>query len=649
MPQSRQLAAIMFTDIVGYTALMGEDEQKAFEILIKNRELQRPLIEQYGGKWIKELGDGVLASFSTVSDAVQSAISIQQSCINIPDLKLRIGIHLGEVVFENNDVFGDGVNIASRLQALAPVGCIWISEAVYNTITNKKNIQAKFVGEEVLKNVKEPMRIYEITIPDTTSAYANLTTTEKTLSKKVPEKSIAVLPFVDMSSSHDQEYLGDGLAEEILNSIVHLKDLKVAGRTSSFQFKGKNIDLRTAGEKLGVNTVLEGSVRKHGNRLRVTAQLINVQDGFHIWSERYDRDMDDIFAIQDEIAFAITEQLKITLLEKDREKITKTSTHSAEAYDLYLKARFHLYRRGSSILKGLEYSKQAIAADPNYALAYACYADANTLAAAYNFFAGKEVIKEVKQAAETAIKLDDSLGEACFSLAYYYVCFERRWEESKKNFRKAIELNPQFVQARSMYGMICLGWVEGKFDEAEEQLRIAIKLEPLSAIDHADLAWTLLMARKFEEALAIAKMGIELDNSSFLSHRIAGLCYIVLQHPEKAIATFHYLVNISNRHAQAVNSLIWAYCCNGNFEEAKKLMNELEARLATKDIGSAHFDFGLSVAYIGNVNFAFDALEKAYNDLDPHILTIKRAPYVPALLRNDPRFQNLLDRIGFPE
>src|SRR5678815_3485775 len=346
MAQSRQLAAIMFTDIVGYTALMGQDEQKAFELLRRNRQVQQPIIKQYNGIWIKELGDGILASFSTVTDAVFCATAIQHACNSTDDLKLRIGIHLGEVVFENNDVFGDGVNIASRLQALAPIGGIWVSEAVYNTIINKKNIEAKFVREEVLKNVKEPMRIYEVTIHNTTQVYADLTIGEKTVTKMAFQKSIAVLPFADMSATHDQEYLGDGLAEEILNSIVHLKDLKVAGRTSSFQFKGAKMDLREVGEKLGVSTVLEGSVRKQGNRLRVTAQLINVQDGFHIWSERYDREMDDIFAIQDEIALAITEQLKITLLEKDREKITKTATHNAEAYELYLKGRFHLNRRG---------------------------------------------------------------------------------------------------------------------------------------------------------------------------------------------------------------------------------------------------------------------------------------------------------------
>ena len=649
MSQSRQLAAIMFTDIVGYTALMGEDEQKAFELLKKNRQLQKPLIEQNNGRWIKELGDGVLASFNTVSDAVNTAIKIQEACNLSKEFTLRIGIHHGEVVFEDDDIFGDAVNIASRLQALAPIGAIWISESIQNNVSNKKDIKTKFVRAEILKNVKEPVRIYEVITSNTEKEQQKTSITEKSTGRTIPEKSIAVLPFVDMSSSHDQEYLGDGLAEEILNSLVHLKDLKVAGRTSSFQFKGAKVDLREVGEKLGVSTVLEGSVRKQGNRLRVTAQLISVADGFHIWSERYDRDMDDIFAIQDEIALAITEQLKITLLEKDREKITKTSTHNAEAYELYLKARFHLHRRGSSIVKGLEFSKQAIAVDPDYALAYANYSYANTLAAAYNFSSGNKVMKEVKQAAETAVKLDDSLGEAYFSLAYYYVCFEWKWEESKKNFRKAIELNPKFAQARSIYGMLCLGWVEGKFDEAEEQLQTAIKLEPLSAIDHADLAWTLLMANKFEKALAFAKTGIELDNSSFLSHRIAGLCYIVLHRYDEAIATFKYLVDVSNRHQQAINGLIWAYSSSGNLEEARKLNNELVRTSVVDSIGSAFFDFGLSAAYLGDLDAAFAALERACEDLDPHILTIKRAPYVPPSLRNDPRFQVLLDRIGFPD
>jgi TolB-like protein/class 3 adenylate cyclase/Tfp pilus assembly protein PilF len=642
MSQSRQLVAIMFTDIVGYTALMGDDEQRAFEILNKSRQLQKPEIENYGGKWIKELGDGVLASFSTVTDAVGCACSIIKACEQVSDLKLRIGIHQGEVIFENEDVFGDGVNIASRLQALAPVGGIYISESVYKNVVNKKQINTKYVRQEVLKNVKEAVQIYEV-ITRTSDSPSELIRKE---SKKISTKSVAVLPFVNMSNDPDQEYFSDGMAEEIINSLNQLKDLKIAGRTSSFQFKGKNIDLREIGEKLGVTTVLEGSVRKQGNRLRITAQLINVEDGFHLWSEKYDRNLDDIFAIQDEIALAITEQLKVTLLQKDHELITKSYTQSAEAYELYLKGRFYLSRRGASIITGLEFFKQAISVDPNYALAYSGYAFANILYAAYNYLPGIRIIKEIKQAAESAIRLDPLLGEAYSVLGYYYSCVEINWIESKKCFLKAIELDPKYVQARSIYSLHYLAWGEGKFNEAEQQGLTAIKLEPLSAIDHADLAWVLHTAGRFEESLVYAKAGVELDGNSFLSHRICALCYLSLKSYQKAIDSLAHLLTISNRHQHALNPLIWAYCSVENFEEARKLLNELKDRSATEYIAGTYL--GISYAYLADLDTAFDCLENASSDHDPMLTQIKFSPIVPPALKNDVRFQNLMSKLAFP-
>jgi len=625
--------------------LMGDDEQKAFELLNKNRQIQKPLIEQYNGTWIKELGDGVLATFSTVTDAVNCACSIIKGCSQAEGLQLRIGIHQAEVIFENNDVFGDGVNIASRLQSLAPIGGICISETVRNNVANRKEIKTSFIKEETLKHVKEPVRIYEVVIEHSQpeeKVLFNLTTVKTT-----PEKSIAVLPFVNMSNDPEQEYFSDGMAEEIINSLFHLKDLKVAGRTSSFQFKGKNIDLREVGEKLNVKTVLEGSVRKQGNRLRITAQLINVEDGFHLWSQKYDRDMDDIFAIQDEIALAITEQLKVMMLEKDRDLIIKSTTQNTQAYELYLKGMFHINRRGSSVLTGLQYFEEAIAIDPGYALAYTGYALANFLAAFYSFFPGREIMQKVKQAAETAIRLDNSRYEPYCALAQYYIGLERNWRDAEKNYMKSIELNPRFAQTHSLYGMAYFAFSQGKFDEAERHGRIAIKIEPLSAIDHADLSWTLYMANKFEEALTVAKTGIELDANSFLSHRLAGLCYIALKRYDEASDTFKYLMKISNRHQHAVNSLIWAYCSNGKIEEAKELMNELRERSAAEYIAGTYF--GISAAWLGEIDTAFDYLENAYNDHDPILITLKHAPHVPAMLRNDARFQNLLDRIGFPK
>jgi len=291
MPSSRQLAAIMFTDIVGYTTLMGSDEQKAIAILDKNRTLQKPIIEEFNGRWIKELGDGVMASFNTVADAVNAAVKIQEACNAAKNFQLRIGIHQGDVIFETDDIFGDAVNIASRIQSTAKPGCIYISESVHNNVSNKKDIHSKFVKEETLKNVKEAVRIYEVTMVNNSA----LTTENKAVT--IPVNSIAVLPFANMSSDPEQEYFSDGISEEIINMLAQVPGLKVVGRTSSFSFKGKNQDLRLIGEQLSVKHILKGSVRKAGNKLRVTAQLINVADGYHLYSENFDRGIDDIFEI----------------------------------------------------------------------------------------------------------------------------------------------------------------------------------------------------------------------------------------------------------------------------------------------------------------------------------------------------------------
>lgn len=256
MSQSRQLAAIMFTDIVGYTALMGKDEHKAFALLNKNRQLQKSFIEAFNGRWIKELGDGVMSSFNTVSDAVNAAVKIQEACNVAKDFQLRIGIHQGEVVFENNDVFGDAVNIAARIQAAAAPGCIFISETVHHNISNKSEIKSQFVKEELLKNVSQPVRMYQVLF-----AGSEIIVPEKPIAVVI-EKSIAVLPFVNMSDDRDQEFFSDGISEEIINMLAQVKELKVIGRTSCFAFKGKNLDLKFIGEQLKVSHILEGSVRK---------------------------------------------------------------------------------------------------------------------------------------------------------------------------------------------------------------------------------------------------------------------------------------------------------------------------------------------------------------------------------------------------
>jgi adenylate cyclase len=643
MTQSRQLAAVMFTDLVGYTALMGVDEKKAFELLDKNRILQKPIIEEFRGRWIKELGDGILSSFSTVSDAVNAAVKIQKDCNEAGEFQLRIGIHQGEVVFDSDDIFGDAVNIASRIQAIAEPGGIYISESVHHNIYNKQEISTRFVKQEILKNVKEPVKIYEVQLNPPAHAHKAIS---KPLSKSPPEKSVAVLPFINLSNDPEQEYFSEGITEDILNSLSHLNELKVAGRISSSRFKAKDRNLRDVARRLNVRTVLDGTIRKQANRVRISAQLINVEDGFHLWSEKYDREMDDIFAIEDEIALAITEQLKITLLTEDRQEITKSSTKNPEAYENYLKGRFHINRRGNSILKGIDFFQEAAKLDPGFALAHSGYADACLFSSFYSFLPANVISPKAKVAAETAINIDNSLAEPYCSLGLYNSNFSWNWAESKKFYLKSIELNPRYAQAHSFYGMLLLGWVEGKFEEAEKQGQLAIKLEPLSAIDHADLAWTLYTAHRFDDALALALSGIELDSNSFLSRRLAGLCYIALGRNLDAIEILQELVQSSGRHQHALNTLIWALCKKGQIEVASAILLELEERATTEFIATTHL--GISAAYLGDIEKAFNLLETGLEEHDSIIVQLKYSPFVPETLKNDNRYQKLIEKIGYP-
>jgi Predicted integral membrane protein len=645
MSKSRQLAAIMFTDIVGYTALMGEDEQRAFDLLDKSRMLQQSHIEEHRGKLIKELGDGVLATFSTVTDAVNCASSIIKGCKSINGLQFRIGIHQAEVVFENNDVFGDGVNIASRLESIAPVGGIYISETVRNNIVNRKEIKTRFVREETLKHVKEPIRIYEVVI-DQADVSQSLIKTDYSSRKIAPAKSIAVLPFINMSNDPEQEYFSDGMAEEILNSLSHLKDLKVAGRTSSFQFKGKNIDLQEVGEKLGVNTVLEGSVRKQGNKLRITAQLINVEDGFHLWSEKYDRNMDDIFAIQDEIALAITENLKVILLEKEKEIITRSHTQNTEAYEWYLKGRFYLNKR--FLPQSLEQFKNAVEVDPGFAKAYAGLADAYIILGFYNFLPAQDTMPKAKQAADAALRLDNSLCEPYCSLGMYYASFEWNWQAARSNFIKSLELNPRYIQGLTWFGHYYLTWIEGKFEEGINHIDKAIELEPLTAISYSTKYAMLITAGKFEEAFPFAKKGVEMDPDSLITIRIMGLAYLLQKQYNQATEYLELASKISNKSAFTQIDLIYLYTSKGSFDRANAVRSDLKIKSREgKHVSSCIMSF--AAGFLGDIDEAMNWLEKAYEERDAYLCIIKYYPFVPLRLRQDSRFVSFINKMNFPD
>ncbi len=444
MTQSRQLAAIMLTDIVGYTALMGSNEENAFRILNANRQIHQSIIDKFDGLWIKELGDGVLVSFHNVSDAVQAALEIQNECKAVKDLTLRIGIHLGEVVFENNDIFGDGVNIAARIQACSHPGSIFISEAVHDNIVNKPHIRTRFVRQEPLKNVKAPVRIYEVfsSASDPTSSAIDIPSHAEEAGK-----SIAVLPFSNMSSDPDQEYFCDGIAEEIIDTLAQLNNLRVIARTSAFSFKGKNIDVREIGKTLDVATLLEGSVRKSGSRLRITTKLVNVADGSHLWTGRYDREFSDVFAIQEDIATKVATELKGFLTSNEKEVIRPVRT-DVEAYDYYLKGR-HLFHE-LNLPESEKMYKKAISVDPTYAPAYAGLSKIHTHKFEWLGGDASELsIATTYSQKALALSPEMAMGHSAYG---YVLSLSKRFEEAEAAFQKAIELDPNLFDAYYLCG-----------------------------------------------------------------------------------------------------------------------------------------------------------------------------------------------------
>ncbi|MCJ7468203.1 MAG: tetratricopeptide repeat protein, partial [Maribacter sp.] len=431
---NRLLACIMFTDILGYTSIMGEDENLALEALQKNRNIQGPIIEKYGGTWIKELGDGVLAMFASATDAVSAASEIHLATAEEPNLIIRIGIHLSEVLYENGDIFGDGVNIASRIEPTAPPRGTHISDAVRKNLSNKKGIKTKLKGNFELRNVKDSVKIYEVIVTDEfQSAMPHRFQDIQVDRTFTQNNSIAVMSFRNLSNDPDQEYFGDGIADEILVTLSNVKNLRVVGRSSAFQFKNSPLSPKEIGKTLQVSYILEGSIRKSQNNVRINAVLISVSDDRQIWAERYDRELTDIYEVQDDIAAKISKKLKVTFTDVEK----RVAPINMEAYEQLLKGRFYVDKYISYFDKALACFTRAIEIDPNYAEAYAELGNLHFLYTMYLLSPPREGFRRAKFYAEKALSLNDELGGAHFLLGQLYFWQDWNFKKAKKQYEKA--------------------------------------------------------------------------------------------------------------------------------------------------------------------------------------------------------------------
>jgi adenylate cyclase len=466
--------------------------------------------------------------------------------------------------------------------------------------------------------------------------------TELTTGQLQNARSIAVLPFVNMSADPENEYFCDGLAEELLNALTKINDLKVAARTSAFSFKGRNTNVSEIGTALNVKTVLEGSVRKSANRLRITAQLINAADGYHLWSERYDREMKDIFDVQDEITLAIVDALKMKLLGDEKQAVLKRHTDDTEAYQLYLKGRYYWNKRtAEGFEKALECFEKAIARDSNYALAYAGLADTHNTRGSYSIVPPKEAFPLAKAAADKALELDDSLAEAHNSRAFLLYMFDWNWAAANAEFEQALELNPDYATAHHWYGWYLIA--TGQMDKAEQEMKRAQKLDSLSLPIKTNLGFVYYFARDYPRAIEQFKKALEMDANFSEAHRGMGEAFEQQKMFAEAIAEMQKAQISAGDSTEDAAHLAHTYASAGKTDEAIEILNNLIALAARKYV-SAH-DIATIYVALGETDVAFKWLEQAYEEHSYRLAWSKVDPKLDRL-RGDSRFMDLLRRIN---
>jgi TolB-like protein/Tfp pilus assembly protein PilF len=505
MPEhSHQLAAILFADIVNYTAMMQKDENSALEKITRFRHVIDIIVEELEGKIIQYYGDGCLVLFNSATDAVEFAKLLQTDFNEEPKVPVRIGIHMGDVLLRDGNVFGDVVNIASRIQALAPEGGIYVSEVVYRNIANKKGMDSVFIKEEFLKNVKQPIRIYEVLTEYSKTVYHTGPNDEQVA---IDENSIAVLPFVNMSSDKEQEYFSDGLTEDIITQLSKIKSFKVISRTSVMQYKKTPKSIREIGKELGVATIVEGSVQRSPTQVRITAQLINAVTDEHLWSESYDRPVDDIFTIQREVALAIASVLNTTLTRKESQQLDYVPTVNLQAYDFYMRGKFLVEKRNKTdLLVARELFQQAVTKDRTFADAYSGLATTYLLSSFRGYEDPTRMLWLAKKNIDTALGLDPSSGEIQATLGYWYhQTFD--WHAAEITYRRAIDLNANQSNVYLWLGIL----LEAK-EEKEEALKIysrGTELNPMWDYLVENRIRALVNNNQADEAIALQKGLIE--------------------------------------------------------------------------------------------------------------------------------------------
>ena len=675
----RRLAAILSADVHGYSRRMAADEAATVTDIKRCREIIDAHVREHHGRIVDAPGDNVLAEFPSAVEAVQCAVEVQRELADRNSdlepahrMEFRIGIHVGDVILDDGKIYGDGVNIAARLEALATPGGICISREVHDQIRGKLDIDCEDIGEQQVKNIPRPVRVLRVRMgaapmtPATrprsrrvvigsiaslcvlaaiAGAYffivRNPRPTSVTLPAAEPSRAtVAVLPFANLSASKDDEYFSDGITDEIRGNLSKIAGLQVTARSSSFAFKGQNEDVNKIGGLLHVRNLLEGSVRRSADRIRVEVELIDATNGFTVWSDSYDKQMTDVFQIQSDVAESVADNLKVKLFGDEKARVESKPTQNLEAYNLYLLGNYHMQQfTTDSFTKAADSYRSAVEKDPKFALAYAYLAYAYELAGDETM-PQRESTAKAKVAAERALALDDKLGSAHGAMGIAHMN-DWDWAEAERQLKLALTLDPGSPDLHETYAEYLI--IMGRYSEALRERERSRERSPISPLATAFIGDVYLYSRQYNRALQYYQAAIQMAPDFSASYRSRGLLLLSQGKPEAAVPDFEKAFALDDSPLNQ-GLLGQIYGLTRRRAEALKILEQLKQRSTSQYVTAIAF---VAVYQgLGDKDRAFQWLEKAYEDRSGFLPGL-RAPFWDDL-RSDPRFQAIYNKMGLP-
>jgi adenylate cyclase len=676
----RRLAAILFTDIVDYTALMGRDETLGRRLRTRHEALVRKHVAHCQGQWIEEKGDESLSVFPSALQAVNCALAIQADLVDDVELRVRIGIHLGDVTLEGGRVYGDGVNVAARIYPLAAPGEIAISGPVYDSIKNQSAFEARSKGEHSLKNVAAPVSVWVVSGSPVTGPVDSRGTFEVGRGgpsiamlvavallvlgviafwyragpvEPTPIRSLAVLPLDDLSSGETGGYLSFGMTEALIAELAKVGDLRIISRTSVTPYENTNLSMREIAAELGVDGIIEGSVQRAGDRVRVTAQLIDARSDSHLWAESYDRDMSDVLALQAELAHAIALEVKAEVAPAQPLGVGGTRPISPDAYEAYLKGYyFQMKRTRADTLRALRYFEKVIELEPEHPLGYSGMADEYSCAPTHSWSIAesdlwpsvpREMISRARDNAQKALELDSVSAAAHNSIALVRMFGDWDWPGAEAEFLKALKFGPGRAWGHSTYGLMLA--LQHRFDEALVEFEHAQALDPLRVEATMDLGSLHAWIGNNDEAFRYWQAAEEIDPSYVGLHQSVIIGFCGTKRHQEALSV---LMGGNEKYPGdplIMSELAYCHAASGNSSRARELLGQLDT--LSEDMYVSPTSRAMIELGLGNRERALEELERAVREHD-HLFLYLSVDRVWDPLRSDPRFEMLLDQVGLP-